>query len=81
MTVVWLMFSGGSTEGRRSGFFDALVVEVQQRSDGSTGLGVILDDPLPLVLAILTIALFVLAVFALHDVLMARKRQLLADAG
>ena len=39
-TFVWLRFSAGSTEGRRLGWFGSLFVEVDQRVDGSAGLGV-----------------------------------------
>lgn len=72
------MFSAGSTEGRRLGWFDSLFVEVEQRADGSTGLGVGVNHPLPLIVTVIVAALLVLAVCAVYDVLLERRRQLLA---
>lgn len=77
-TFVWLMFSAGSTEGRRLGWFGSLFVEVDQRVDGSAGLGVGLHDPLPLVVTGVIIVVVLLAVFAVYDVLLERRRQLLS---
>ena len=76
-TAIWLMFAGGSAEGRHLGFFDSVFVEVQPGSDGAIRLGAGINDPLPLIVA----AMFILAVFAVHDGLLERKRQLLAEAG
>ncbi|WEK61903.1 MAG: hypothetical protein P0Y60_03870 [Candidatus Microbacterium colombiense] len=80
ITAIWLMFSGGSTEGRRLGFFDSVFVEVKQSAGGATQLGAGLNDPLPLVISVVVITLLMLAVFAVFDQLLERKRQLLADA-
>ncbi|MFS0895195.1 hypothetical protein [Microbacterium sp. 179-I 3D3 NHS] len=79
--AVWLMFSAGSTPGRRLGYFDAIFVEVVPTPQGTTQLGVGITDPLPLLVTVVAITVFVLAVLAVHDLLVARKRQLLADAG
>lgn len=78
ITAIWLMFSGGSTEGRRLGFFESIFVEVQQSADASTQLGVGLNDPVPLGVTFVAITLFLLAVTAVYDQLRARKRALLA---
>lgn len=80
ITAIWLMFSAGSTEGRRLGYFGAVFVEVKQTPQGTTQLGVGLADALPLVLSVVAITLFLLAVIVVHDQLRARRRQLLADA-
>ncbi|KQR39581.1 hypothetical protein ASF80_09315 [Microbacterium sp. Leaf159] len=79
-TAIWLMFAGGSAEGRRLGFFDSVFVEVRQTADGATQLGTGVNDPLPLVLAVVVAAVFALAVFAVHDSLLERRRHLLAQA-
>lgn len=78
-TAIWLMFAGGSTEGRRLGFFDAVFVEVRRSTDGATQLGTGINDPLPLILGVVVATLFVLAVFAVHDSLVERRRHLLAQ--
>ena len=80
ITIIWLMFSEGSTAGRRLGFFDAVFVEVRQDRDGSALLGAGLNDAIPLAIAVIAITLFVLAVLAVHDRLLERRKQLLADA-
>lgn len=79
-TAIWLMFAEGSTEGRRLGFFGSVFVEVQQGADGTTRLGAGVDDPMPLVLGVVALTVVALAVFAAHDALLERKRQLLAGA-
>jgi hypothetical protein len=79
VTAIWLMFSAGS-EGRRLGYFGAVFVDVTQTSQGTTQLGVGLADPLPLVLSVVAVTLFLLAVLLVHDQLRARRKQLLADA-
>lgn len=78
VTAIWLMFAGGSTEGRRLGFFGSVFVEVHQSADGPTQLGAGLNDPLPLILSVVVVTVFILAVFAVHDSLLARKKHLLA---
>lgn len=80
ITAIWLMFSAGSAEGRRLGYFGAVFVEVEQTPQGTTQLGVGLADALPLVLSVVAITLFLLAVMVVHDQLRARRNQLLADA-
>ena len=80
LTFVWLMFSGGPAEGRRTGYFGALFVEVHQTEEGATQLGMGLVDPLPLVVTAVVVTLLVLAVFAVYDALVERRRQLLAGA-
>lgn len=79
-TAIWLMFAGGSAEGRRLGFFDSVFVEVRQTADGATQLGTGVNDPVPLVLAVVVATVFALAVFAVHDSLLERRRHLLAQA-
>lgn len=79
-TAIWLMFAGGSTEGRRLGFFDSVFVDVRQSAEGTVQLGTGINDPLPLILGVVIVAVFILAVFAVHDALLKRKRQLLAAA-
>lgn len=81
MTAIWLMFSEGSTDGRRLGYFGAIFVDVDQRADGTTRLGVGLDDALPLLVTAVVITGFVLLVFVFYDLLVARKQHLDADAG
>lgn len=80
LTLVWLMFSAGSAEGRRLGFFDSLFVAVDQRDDGTTGLQVGLADPVPLVIAAVVVTLLLLAALVVYDLLVGRQRQLLTDA-
>jgi len=80
-TAIWLMFAGGSAEGRHLGFFDSVFVEVQPGSDGAIQLGAGINHPLPLIVGVIVAAMFILAVFAVHDGLLERKRQLLAEAG
>lgn len=81
VTAIWLMFSEGSAEGRRLGLFDSVFVEVHQIPDGATQLGAGLNAPLPLAIMVVVLTLLILAVFAVYDQLLERKRQLLADAG
>lgn len=78
-TAIWLMFSEGDTEGRRLGYFDAIFVEVEQRANGATALGVGLNNAVPLIVTALVVTVFTLMVMAIHDRLLARRRQLLAD--
>lgn len=80
ITVIWLMFSAGAAEGRRLGYFDALFVEVTQQPGGPTGLGVGLNDPVPLLVTVVIVTVLLLAVLAMYDQLLLRKKQLLADA-
>ncbi|KNY05367.1 hypothetical protein AKH00_13525 [Microbacterium sp. GCS4] len=80
VTLVWLMFSSGSTEGRRLGFFDSLFVSVDQREDGTTGLEVGLANPAPLVIAFVVVTFLLLATLAVYDMLVERRAQLLAEA-
>lgn len=80
ITVIWLMFSEGSTAGRRLGFFNAVFVEVREGDDGAVQLGAGLNDAIPLVIAVIAVTLFILAVMAVHDRLLERRKQLLADA-
>lgn len=77
-TAVWLMFSAGSMEGRRLGFFDSIFVEVDQRSDGTTQLGAGISDPLPLIVAAAVVMLLGLAVLFVYDQLLERRRRLLS---
>jgi len=77
-TAIWLMFAEGSTEGRRLGFFGAVFVEVHPSADGPTQLGAGLNDALPIILSIIVVTVFILAVFAVHDALVERRRYLLA---
>lgn len=79
-TAIWLMFAEGSTEGTRLGFFGSVFVEVQQGADGTTRLGAGVADPIPLVLSVAVLTVFALAVFAVHDSLLERRRHLLAEA-
>ncbi|MFJ4223905.1 hypothetical protein [Microbacterium sp. NPDC089695] len=79
-TAIWLMFAEGDAEGRRLGFFGAVFVEVQQSLDGTTQLGAGIAQPLPLILSVVVVTGLILAVFATHDALLERKRQLLAGA-
>lgn len=78
--AIWLMFTGGSAEGRRLGFFDSVFVDVRQSAEGAVQLGTGINDPLPLILGMIVVAVFILAVFVVHDGLLERKRQLLAEA-
>lgn len=78
--AIWLMFTGGSAEGRRLGFFDSVFVDVRQSAEGAVQLGTGINDPLPLILGVIVVAVFILAVFVVHDGLLGRKRQLLAEA-
>ena len=80
VTVIWLMFSAGSAEGRRLGFFGSVFVEVRQTPRDTTELGVGLADPSPLVLSVVIVTLFALAVLVVHDQLRDRRKQLLTDA-
>lgn len=80
ISIIWLMFAEGSAEGRRLGFFGSVFVEVEQSTNGSAQLGIGLNDPLPLVIAFVAVTLFALAVIAVHDRLLARRKQLIADA-
>lgn len=80
ITAIWLMFSAGSAEGRRLGFFGAVFVEVKQTPRDTTELGVGLADPIPLVLSVVVVTAFLFAVMVVHDQLRARRNQLLAEA-
>lgn len=77
-TVIWLMFSEGAAEGRRHGYFGSLFVEVNQKADGTTQLGVGILNPTALVVTMVAVTLLLLAVIALYHRLLARKRYLLA---
>lgn len=74
------MFAGGSGDGRRLGFFDSIFVDVQPGSGGAVRLGTGIENPVPLLIAVVVVALFILAVFAVYDALLERRRQLLAEA-
>ncbi|KJQ53239.1 hypothetical protein [Microbacterium sp. SA39] len=78
-TAIWLMFSAGSAEGRRLGYFDAIFVDVNQTPQGTTQLGVGINDPIPLVVTVIVLTVLILAVMVVHDQLRARRKQLLAD--
>lgn len=80
ITAIWLMFSAGSVEGRRLGYFDAVFVEVAQTPQGTTQLGVGVNDALPLLVTVAVVAVLILAVMAVHDQLRARRKQLVAVA-
>ena len=79
-TAIWLMFAGGSAEGRRLGFFGGVFVEVRQSADGTTQLGAGLGDAFPLLACVVVITGLILAVFAVYDSLLERRRMLLAEA-
>ncbi|MCE0509597.1 hypothetical protein V8Z69_14780 [Microbacterium aurugineum] len=80
VTAIWLMFSAGSSEGQRLGFFGAVFVDVRQTPRDTIELGVGLADPIPLVLSVGVITVLLVAVMVVHDQLRERKRQLLAEA-
>ena len=56
-TLLALMFTGDDTSGRREAFFGSLMFESIDRSDGATSITAGVEDPVPLVVLFVVLAI------------------------
>ncbi len=81
VTLLYLMFSSDDGDVRREAFFGALLFESRDASDGSTSLTVGVENPLPLLILFVVLAVMLTVIQLTYRALKQYRQQLLEQQG
>lgn len=81
LTLLYLMFSSDDGDVRRETFFGALMFESRDAADGSTSVTVGVENPVPLVVLFVVLAIMLTVIQLMYRALKQYRQQLLEEQG
>lgn len=81
LTLLYLMFSSGDGDARREALFGALMFESRDAADGTTSVTVGVENPVPLIVLFIVLAVMLTVIQLTYRVLKQYRQQLLEGQG